>query len=71
MNNMPGASNMRKSSIGHHHHPIRHLLASRMKFPVGTGSVSQEGRRSLPRHKKQQAAAANGSGDRLSQEHVD
>jgi hypothetical protein len=31
------ASNMRKSIIGHEHHPIRRLLASRMGFPVGTG----------------------------------
>src|SRR6266480_731985 len=30
------ASNMRKSIIGHEHHPIRHVLASRMGFPVGT-----------------------------------
>jgi hypothetical protein len=28
---------MRKSIIGHEHHPIRRLLASRMGFPVGTG----------------------------------
>jgi hypothetical protein len=27
---------MRKSIIGHEHHPIRRLLASRMGFPVGT-----------------------------------
>jgi len=27
---------MRKSIIGHEHHPIRRLLASRMAFPVGT-----------------------------------
>jgi hypothetical protein len=30
---------MRKSIIGHEHHPIRRLLASRMGFPVGTGSA--------------------------------
>src|SRR5262249_13424025 len=30
------ASSVRKSIIGNEHHPIRHLLASRMKFPVGT-----------------------------------
>src|SRR3954447_24751988 len=34
------ASNMRKSIIGHEHHPIRRLLASRMGFPVGTGLSS-------------------------------
>src|SRR3954465_5052712 len=34
------ASNMRKSIIGHQHHPIRRLLASRMGFPVGTGLSS-------------------------------
>jgi hypothetical protein len=27
---------MRKSIIGHEHHPIRCLLASRMEFPVRT-----------------------------------
>ena len=30
------ASNMRKSIIGHEHHLIRRLLASRMGFPEGT-----------------------------------
>jgi hypothetical protein len=29
---------MRKSIIGHEHHPIRRLLASRMGFPVGQAS---------------------------------
>jgi hypothetical protein len=31
------SSNIRKSIIGHEHHPIRYLLASRMGFPVRTG----------------------------------
>jgi hypothetical protein len=30
---------MRKSIIGHEHHPIRRLLASRMGFPVGTSPL--------------------------------
>jgi hypothetical protein len=31
---------MRKSIIGHQHHPIRLVLASRMGFPVGHASRS-------------------------------
>jgi hypothetical protein len=32
------AGNIRKSIIGHEHHPIRYLLASRMGFPARTGA---------------------------------
>jgi hypothetical protein len=35
---------MRKSIIGHEHHPIRRLLASQMGCPVGTG-FAELGRR--------------------------
>jgi hypothetical protein len=44
------ASNMRKSIIGHEHHPIRRLLASRMGFPVGTRERAPQ-RYSKTRHR--------------------
>ena len=34
------ASNLRKSIIGHEHHPIRRLLASSIEFPVATATAA-------------------------------